>query len=190
MAARCETIGRQLCLRDTAYAESRDGVTTVDRDWIVFGNASDSIDVLGDDGSLISTNVGTDHDAARNNVSYFHGRLAHDGVVVITVSYLDRGSVVPYELRIRRQSAVRDPGFTPTGKWARFTIISAKPTDAFTVIPLSRTPAMPDAAAWTVMAIPYNVVLSGDSLYQVCRLPCVSPDTVVLREGARLTKRY
>lgn len=188
--ALCDAASRQICFRDTAYAETHDGVVEVDRNWIWFGNAQDSIEVLADSGSLISTNVGTEHDADRNNVPYFHGRLARDGVVVIEIAFLDRGAVVPYELRIGRASEGHAPALRPTGKWARLTIASAQTTDPFTVIPLSLVPSTRDLTAWKVMAVPYNVALVSDSLYQVCRVPCTSPDTVKLVAGARVTRKY
>lgn len=190
LATVCDTTGQQICLRDTAYAETHDGVTGVDRDWIWFGKAHDSIEVLGDEGSFISTNLGTEHDADHNNVPYFRSRLTHDGIVVVTIVFLDRGALVPYELRIRRERPDPAAALRPTGKWARLNIISAAATDPFTVIPLSLLPSVSDVTPWTVLAMPYNIALLSDSLYQVCRVPCTSPDTVRLVPGARVTRKY
>lgn len=188
-ATSCDSVPRVFCFRDTAYAETHDGVAGVDADWIWFGTANDSIEVLGDEGSLISTNVGTEHDAHHNNVPYFHGRLTSDGILVAEIAFLDRGVVVPYELRIRRQGPDA-AALRPTGKSARLTIVSAQAIDPFTVIPLSLLPSIRDVTKWNVMAMPYNVVLVDDSLYRICRIPCTSPDTVKLVPGARVTRKY
>ena len=188
----CDTAGGVFCFRDTAYGGMGPGdpVPRAGADWIWFGSAGDSIEVVGPEGSYISTNLGAEHDADHDNVSYFHQRLATDGILATRIDFLNIGDTVPYELRIRRQGPETHTALIPTGKWARLTIVSVSATDPFTVIPLSLVRSVKEGTKWKVMALPYNVALVGDSLYQICKVPCVSPDTVKLAPSGRATRRY
>lgn len=187
----CDSAPAVFCFSDTAHAEMQPGdpVPRADRDWIWFGTAGDSIEVRGPDASSIYTNVGTEHDSDRNNVSFFHGRLAGDEVVVITVTFWNAPDVVPYELSIRSQRTSARAGLLPNGKWARLTIVAANPRDSFTIAPLSVARAARNEARWRVMAQSYNVALVADSLYEVCWVPCASPDTVKLVPNGRVTRK-
>lgn len=191
LVAVCDSAASVFCFIDTARAEMQPGdpVPRADRDWIWFGTAGDSIEVRGPDSASISTNVGTEHDADRNNVSYFRGRLAGDGVVAITITFWNAPEVVPYELSVRSQRADARAGLRPSGKWARLTIVGANPRESFTIAPLSVARAARNEARWRVMAQSYNVALVADSLYEVCKVPCASPDTIRLVPNGRVTRK-
>jgi hypothetical protein len=191
IVAGCDSAPGVFCFSDTARAEMQPGdpVPRADRDWIWFGTGGDSIEVRGPDGSSISTNVGTEHDSDRNNVSYFHGRLTGDGVVAITITFWNAPDVVPYELSVRSQRTDARARLRPTGKWARLTIVGANPRDSLTIAPLSVARFARSEARWRVTAQSYNVALVADSLYEVCKVPCASPDTISLVPNGRETQK-
>jgi len=72
---------------------------------------------------------------------------------------------------------------------AMLTIESARPSSDFAIVPFSVRSSRVDSA-WAVPARAYRVALTADTLYKICSLPCLMPDSVSLRPGTKVTKRY
>jgi hypothetical protein len=159
-------------------------------DWIWFGAAGDSVDITSTDGSVY-TNLGQQTDSRHNVVPYFRSRLQNDGVVSISTNMDENdGDSVPYTLRIERVGPEPPAALRMTCERARLTIISPRITDHFSIVPISIAHSVRDLSKWTTFVGTYNVALVPDSLYQVCRVPCVTPDTIRLTPHARVRRRY
>jgi hypothetical protein len=186
----CDSLPIVTCFRDIAHMGD-DPNAGASADWIWFGAAGDSIEIFAPPGSYISTNFGQEHDRLHNTARYFRHRLTSDGVVAIWVT-MDEflGDSLGYTLRIRREGTVTPTWLRATGQWAKLTIESRRQLDPFSVIPMMLARSVRDRSKWKVLPRTYNVALVGDSLYEVCRLPCSSPDTVKLTPSASVTRRY
>jgi hypothetical protein len=159
------------------------------RNWIVFGTAGDSIEVSVPQGAVISTNRGAERDAQHDNVPYFRHRLKTGGIVLLSIFLNDSlTDPVQYSLRLWRDRNSRT-ALQPTGAGATLVIDSQNTSDRFAVIPLSVAKSVVDLTDWDVERGTYRVVLVADSLYQVCRLPCVIRDVVKLSPFAAVTIR-
>ena len=58
------------------------------------------------------------------------------------------------------------------------------------VLPLTVARSVRDMSPWTVHAGTYNVALVPDSLYKVCKPPCVPADTVKLLPRGKASVKY
>lgn len=158
--------------------------------FIWFGTADDSLEISTSNG-VLATNLGLQLDSLHNSVPYFGVRLQHDGVVAVETQIdIDDGFNVPYTLTIARSGAALPAALTPTCGRARLTIVSSRPVDHFSIVPVSLARSVHDLSKWTTFTGVYGVALVSDSLYQICRTPCVRPDTVKLRPGASVTRHY
>jgi hypothetical protein len=195
----CDSVRTVTCFRDTAYvhALNHDPGLTIEAEWIWFGAAGDSVEIAGraDSAQLgttsISTNEGQEYDAANTTAPYLRRRLVGDGVVTVLVTACCMfDDTVAYTLSVRRVNRAPSPALRPSGKWAKLRLVTGREEDQFSVIPLSVARSARDRSNWKVFARTYKVALVADSLYEVCRLPCSSPETVKLTPNADVTRRY
>ena len=188
----CEPSAMSLCYTDTAYAHEDPGAMPIrDKWWIWFGARGDSIEFDLAPGDAIWTSIGEDRAPSHDNVPNFRRRLARDGAVEVWVLLPDTlGDTVAYTLRVRRISSGGSAVLRPTGERATLTIQSHSAKDRFAVVPLAVARSVRDLSSWQVHPETYNVALVQDSLYELCRLPCVRLDTVKLTPSARVTKSY
>jgi hypothetical protein len=120
--------------------------------------------------------------------SYVRRRLITDGVVIAWVDFDEvRGDSLEYTLEIHHENSAQRPAFRPTGAKSSLVLLSRRIEDSWSVVPLSLTQSANDPARWSVPVGTYNVILLADSLYQICKLPCTSADTVKLTPGRRVT---
>jgi len=189
----CSAAEGVFCFIDTAHVRSTrdDPVDSPRTDWIWFGAAQDSIEILGPAHSYVATNFGQEHDARNNTANYFHHRLTTDGLITIWFS-LDEveGDSVPYRLTVRLQRSASSRAPQPTGQTAMINVVSANASDQFSLIPLSIAPSVNDRKPWIEFAHPYKVALVQDSLYEFCRVPCRAPDTLKLKPSTSVTKKF
>lgn len=101
---------------------------------------------------------------------------------------------LPYTLRVVPQRAGTSrlhSALSATGARARLAIDGGN-SGFIAVIPLSiareLTPA--DFSNWGVWPTDYSVLLVADTLYGMCRLPCENLDSVVLKPGAFVRRKY
>ncbi len=203
----CGSPANVVCFHTNAYSHEEPDVANpvLGAHWIWFGTASDSIEISArpdlrspqtGGGTYISTSLGQERDSLGNTASHFRRRLASDGVVELSVTFDNiigseiMGDTVGYTLTIGHAAEVSRPALRTTGKWATLTIVSARATDAFSVVPISIVSSVRDFSKWKVSPRTYNVALTADSLYEVCRLPCSSPDTITLTPSATVSRTF
>jgi hypothetical protein len=170
----------------------------IDANWIVFGAAHDSIglyantDKNSDDYPIaVATNYGQEHDARGITAPYQRLRLVTDGVVDVSVTADGMATdSIAYTLRFFRQPKSGSGQLRPTGRWTSLTIASGGMSDRFSVVPASLARSVRDLSKWAVYRGTYKVALVADSVYEICRIPCLMPDRVLLKPSARATKRY
>ena len=198
-AENCNSDKTVACFRDTAYSHDEPSLPNpvLRTRWIWFGSVGDSlefsaqVDTVQEIGrAYLSTNLGQEHDSKNNTAPFVRRRLKSDGIVEVFVG-IDEilGDTVPYSLAVRRVES-GPSALNPTGRFARLNIVSAHVTDSFTVVPARLGGATANRSHWRVFARPYNVALLTDTLYEVCRLPCLSPDTIVLKPAAHVIRKY
>jgi hypothetical protein len=174
------------CYRDTAYGHSinYEPGWVVDADWLVFTEGGDSVEMY---------QVPDAGEAPKHQAPILSQRLINDGVIAPQL-VLDLtgflGDTVPYSFRIRHVSAQPGASLRATGGRAMLTISSAKETDRFSVVPASLAKSVHDRSTWAVYPRTYRVALVSDSVYEICRIPCLLPDTAKLTPSAKVTKRY
>ena len=193
-APECVPSNGVLCLRDTAYQRSKgDGNLDAWATVLWFGRSGDSL-VLSADAKALQTTIGDDKDSLHNNVPWFHRRIPHDGTVTIwTTLPEERGDSVVYALRVQYFAASSaSSALEPTGETARLVVPLRNPriTTEISVIPLSRVRPGLDRTAWKTYPGSHKVMLTRDSLYEVCLLPCVSPQTIKLRPNQAVSWKY
>ena len=188
---RCDSAPSATCFRDTAYGHSLDYDPgwVVESNWIWFGAAGDSVEIVVPHGMYVSTNFGQEHDELKNTASYFRHRLTADGVIELWIS-ADETDSIAYSLSIRRVGSHAPPLLRPTGRYATLTVTSRRKAAQFSIVPISLVNSATDRSKWKAFAQTYKVALVSDSLYELCRVPCSRPDTVKLTPSARVTKRY
>lgn len=201
-----------LCYRDTARVRALDHEPgrAIDARWVIFGAAGDSVELTAradttiwsnESGERVGFGLVASHATAAHQerepdgstASHVHLRLPHDGVISVDASADDRGlhDTVPYTLSVRRIGGGRTPPWLrPTGQTAALTVASAQETDRFTVAPLGAADWATNPARWEIFAGRHKVALVRDSLYVVCTVPCTTPDTVMLKPSAHVTRRY
>ncbi len=154
---------------------------------IWFGTAGDSLEVTSTQGSVY-TNLGQQTDSLHNVVQYFRARLQDDGVVAISTNMdVNDGDNVPYTLRIERVGPKPGAALRQTCEQAKLTVTSSRLADHFSIVPVSIAHSIHDLSKWTTFTGIYNVALVSDSLYRLCQVPCVTPDTIKLLPGASVT---
>jgi hypothetical protein len=182
------------CMRDTAYGHTIDYSPgwLVDADWIVFGDAGDTIEASAYSEEktprVLSVSVAM---WGRRDLKAPRVDMTTAGAVMVMVLadlYGFAGDTIPYVIHLRRQGR-RSPSLQPTGALSRLTIQSGREADRFSVMPVA-VGVVPDRQSWSVSAGTYRVALVPDSLYEICRLPCQRPDTLTLRPGATVTRRF
>lgn len=191
--ASCDTASMTICYQDTARAgtSDEDPAQYPLADWIWFAVARDSIEISAPAGSAVTTNIGQERDALHNTRGYFRYRALRDGVLLISVSLDEtQGATVPYTLQISRGGSPTSGFLRPTGATATLTVISGDKAAAFSLVPGSIASAVRDRSPWRIYAGRFKVALVSDSLYELCRLPCSSPDTVELTPSANVVKKF
>ncbi len=137
-------------------------------------------------GAAISTNLGQEH-FHTNAAPYFRRRLTGDRVVQSWVTMSEsRGDTVEYWFRVRQEGPSRSPILRATGERAQLTLESRGKSDRFVVMPLAEVPSVRDVTPWQVDPGTYDVALVSDSLYEVCRMPCIARDTVKLKPSSKV----
>lgn len=188
----CNSTSITLCFHDTAFMrlpEADDHFLGASKDWLWFDAADVSIEVLGL-GTFISTNLGQDHDpVTHNTASFFRRRLRHDGVLTVHVDTDERDSV-EYDLEFRHPDRAPPDALRATGQRASLSLAIGKQGKRVSVVPVSIAGTISDRSRWAVAPGDYTVALVADSLYELCLLPCVKPDTVKLTLQSRVVRKY
>jgi len=157
-----------------------------------FGRSGDSLNLMSDLGT-VQTTIGSNVDSLHNNVPFFSRRLARDGAITIWVRMDDqRGDTVPYTLRVAVPTTNQAGGLRITGLSSKL-VLSPDRTRKYaeiSIVPVSQVHRDIDRSAWKVFPGPHKVVLTQDSLYEVCVLPCVSADTIKVRPNRAVIWRY
>lgn len=173
------------CIQDTTY-RSHETDFEIDA-WasiLWFGRSGDSL-ALSTSANTVQTTIGDDKDSLHNNVPSYHGRVVRDGTITIWATMEEeRGDSVPYVLRVQVfHASPASSTLEPTGKTARLIIPSprARKYLEISVIPVSQVRPGLDRTAWKTYPGSHKVALTRDSLYEVCVLPCVLPQTITLR---------
>jgi hypothetical protein len=195
----CHSDKTVACFRDTAYSHDEPslGTPVLRTVWIWFGSAGDSleffanVDTLQERGrAYVTTNLGQERDSDNVTASFVRLRLKSDGVVEVFVDIDENlGDTVPYSLAVRRVES-GPTALNSTGRFARLNIVSAHIPGSLTVVPARLGGATADRSRWRVYARPYNVALLTDTLYEICRSPCLSRDTIVLKPAAHVIGKY
>src|SRR3569833_593847 len=194
----CDRAARVWCFRDTA--EATDGPTPdVTSTWVVYVRGSDSVEVAllpGVAGGAISTNVGQDK-VEGVTAPFFHRRIAESGTLVARVSLDDNfGPRIPYTIRVRQVDTSGRPVSQLSGGRANISLVVRRPPAgrrlmAVSLIPLSSVRPGIDRRKWAFpLGVNYRVALSKDSLFELCVLPCSRPDTIKLKDGSSIAKKY
>lgn len=203
-AASCDSSRFVHCFRDTAYGHPIDTEPgyLVDAHWIVFGAARDSFEfsasVQGHPSNVVGITVDAgsvrgfqERDSLGNTARYSRLRLRNDGVVAVSVSISEAvGDTVEYGFRVTRHPPETASALRATGRQATLTISSNRLADRFSVVPVSVARSADDLSRWSVFPRTYQVALVPDTLYEICRIPCLMPDTVKLTPDGRASRRY
>jgi hypothetical protein len=200
----CRATATVICFRDTATSPEDPNAADpiIGARWLWFGSAGDSVQISTRpdirshlrEGAVIATSLGQEHDSLHNTAPYFRRRLTDDGVIEIVLLFDSvvgdeiLGDTVAYTLRIRHDDPEPRPALVATGRMATLKIAGGRARDEVSIVPLSVVSSVHDLMRWRIHARTYRVALVVDSLYQLCRLPCTSPDTVKLMPGTRITK--
>jgi len=188
----CDPTPMTVCYRGTARPgdSDEDPMLSPMANWIWFRAAGDSIEVSASPSASIATSVGQERDALHNTASRFRHRLKNDGVVIVWLAFDEQVvDTVPYVLRVRHNGSASSL-LRPTARRATLTVVSRRKNDTFSLVPASIASTVRDRSRWSMYAKTYNVALVADSLYELCRLPCSSPDTVKLTPSANVVKKF
>jgi hypothetical protein len=184
----CDTARLTTCYRDTARSADvdEDPMLSPRANWIWFAAAGDSLEISASPEAFVSTSIGQERDSLRNTARQFRRRLQSDGVVIVWLSFDEQtADSVPYTLRVRHEGAASRPLQT-TGEVATLTVVSRRQNSTFSLVPASLASTVRDRSQWRIFARTYRVALVSDSLYELCRLPCSSPQMVKLTPFARV----
>jgi hypothetical protein len=184
--------GGDLCLEGTAFGHSidTDPGWVVEANWILFVEPGDTtrVEVRPLRGATASTVLR----APGNSAQQIPEVVSTASGVLWVFSVLDPsrsgGDTIPYKIQVHRRGA--GTRTRPAGSSAGLTIESASANDRFSVVPLSLVGGLASREQWAVPRGAFRVALLQDSLYEVCRLACVAPDTVRLVPGGTALKRY
>jgi hypothetical protein len=154
--------------------------------WIFFAAAGDSITVSVDSSASITTNFGQEK-VGRITASFYHKRLAQDGVLTVDVStrQFPQGETPAYAIRFQQIASSTSAPLRPTNQRALLTVGAPNEAERYAVIPLSQMQGLRNPSSWEIYQGNYRVALVADSLYVVCRKQCSIADTVKLTPGAR-----
>lgn len=197
----CDTVTAAICLRDTAFQHEESGysIPVLGADWILFGAAGDSIEIYASPDknashvgrAYVSTNFGHESTATGNTAPYRRLRLTTDGIVSVWVTLdSELGDSVGFTLMIHHVGPTHVASLQMSGRSSKLAISSASETDRFSVVPASLARSVRDLSKWTVFPRPYKVALVPDSVYEICRSPCMTPDTAKLTAPTNAIKRY
>jgi len=193
----CDSSAQVLCFRATATGHNtkEEPGWIIEADWIVFGAAGDSVELFAVPDSAnnvtaaVSTNYGQDRDGNGNTASSKRLRMTRDGLVSAWITMESIGiDTIGYTLVVRR-IADRATALRPNGGVAMLTMETRNATDRLTVVPFSARKSRADSS-WAVLPRTYHVALTADSLYEICSMACLMPDSVLLRPGSKVTRRY
>jgi hypothetical protein len=182
LADGCEPTPTVICYLDTARVRltGDNPEQYPDRDWVWFASAGDSIEISGPAGASVATVIGQERDSLNHTAPYFRHRVARSGVLEVSLTLFQADGDTPYPFRISRSESASNPSLRPTGQTATLSVVSRHEADEFSLVPLSVVATVRDRSQWRIVARPYKVVLVSDSLYELCRLPCASPQIVKL----------
>lgn len=187
-APECSSTPISLCLIDTAITHSEVdppdlGPTS---QWIVFGAAGDSIEISTTPPGSLGTSLGQEHDSLHNTAAQFRHRVAVDGAIQVWVALNNNISdSVAYIMRLVQQGPPPPAVLRATGHTATLTLASKNQSDRYAIIPVSLVERARTLAPWTVAVGTHKIALVGDSLYQLCIMPCARRDTVKLAPSSK-----
>ena len=187
----CDTTGLTICYRDIARPgdADEDPMLSPRANWIWFAAAGDSIEISTSPAAFVLTSVGQERDSLQNTARRFRHRLQNDGLVIVWLAFDEQVvDTVPYTLRVWSSGSASRP-LRATGETATLTVVSRRKNSTFSLVPASIASTVRDRSQWRMFARTYKVALLKDSLYELCRLPCSTPDTVKLTPFARVVKR-
>jgi hypothetical protein len=189
----CDAIPGSSCFVDTAitHSEADPPDLSPTSQWIIFGAAGDSIEVSTMPPGAINSSLGEERDSLHNTAAQFRHRLATDGAFQVWVD-LDQNisDTVAYTLRVVHRGPMPPPGLRATGEAATLILDSNRATDRYAIIPASIAGGVQSLPPWTVAVGTHKVALVGDSLYELCIMPCTRRDTVKLTQSRQIMVRF
>ena len=192
LAQSCDATPGVLCYQDTARPgdADEDPMLSPLGTWIWFAAAGDSLEISAIPSAAIATSLGQERDSLQNTAPRFRHRVQHDGVVILWLAFDEQvADSVRYTLRVKHDLATASE-LRPTGQTATLTVMSRGKNDTFSLVPKSVVPHVRDRSWWRMFAKVYKVALVSDSLYELCRLPCSAPRTVLLKPSANVIIRF
>lgn len=180
-----------LCFVDTAIARSdAEPDLTPTSQWILFGAAGDSLEISTTPPGALNTSLGAERDSLHNTAAQFRHRVAVDGAIQVWVDLEHNTSdSVAYTMRLVHRGPPLPAVLRATGRTTTLILASARQSDRYAIVPTSLVEATSSLAPWTVAVGTHKVALVGDSLYQLCMMPCTKRDTVELTPSSRTTVR-
>lgn len=183
----CSPAPNALCLIDTAITHSDAdppdlGPTS---QWIIFGAAGDSIEISTTPPGSLTTSLGEERDSLHNTAAQFRHRVAVNGAVQVWLGLDNISDSVAYIMRLVDRGPPPPVVLRATGRTATLVLASKQQSDRYAIVPLSLVEGLRSLAPWTVALGTHKVALVGDSLYQLCKMPCARRDTVKLTPSSR-----
>ena len=191
-AASCQASSSIWCIVDTAVVDQPNQSINPSAKVLWFATSGDSLRMSSDLGT-VQTSIGSIVDSLHNNVSFFSGSVVRDGAITVWIAISDeRGDTVAYTLRVAVQSANKASPLRSTGLTSRLTLSPdrTRKLAQISIVPLSQLRDGVDRSAWKVMPGTYKIAMTRDSLYELCVLPCVSPDTIKLKQRQAVRWAY
>lgn len=186
-APECSPTPYSLCLVDTAITHSDVDPPDLSptSQWIIFAAASDSLEISTTPPGTLSTSLGQERDSLRNTAAQFRHRVAVDGAIQVWVSLDNISDTVAYIMRLVHRGPPTPAVLRATGHTATLVLASKQQGDRYAIVPVSLAEGVRTLAPWTVALGTHKVALVGDSLYQLCKMPCGRRDTVKLTPSSR-----
>jgi hypothetical protein len=191
----CSATASRFCFADTAFISSdalEPNPQSDARAWfIVFASRGDSIEIRGPKQSSLITNIGQERTSANFTANYFRRRLDRDQAVEIWVD-MDAvaGDSVSFVLNVQLIRGASD-GPRLSGAVATLRIAAPGSKDAFSLLPATLLALRPRPRDWAIHPNrTYKIALADDSLYQLCRIPCVAPEMIILKAGHQVLRHF
>jgi hypothetical protein len=159
--------------------------------WIIFGAAGDSLEISTTPPGAITSSLGEERDSLHNTAAQFRHRLVADGAIQVWVDLAQNISdTVAYTLRLLHRGPPVPPELRESGEAATLILNSQRATDRYAIVPASLAQRATNLGPWTVAAGTHKIALVKDSLYELCIMPCVRPDTVRITQSTLTTVRF
>ena len=187
----CSPTLNSLCLIDTAITHGDVDPPDISptSQWIIFAAAGDSLELSTTPPGALNTSLGEERDSLHNTAAQFRHRVAVDGAVQVWISLDNISDTVAYVMRLAHRGPPPPPVLLATGHTATLILDSKKQIERYAIVPVSLVEGVHSLAPWTVAVGTHKVALVGDSLYQLCIMPCARRDTVKLTPSSRTVVR-